>query len=228
MKNRFTVSKIVQYSILLIFSVFCVVMLAFSTLYADERASQLYFPDPDSGFKWLTFESNIAWGSHWDAASIPLGIISILQLCFGIVAILLVVYNFLVKQSQTVNRVVITVGLISMLLYAIEGIVFKFVYCDIMDFDFDYFATAAFVPLIIGVLLTIGYFIAGKCLPNVCLYSKTLAETSTTVCLQNEEKKSTLLTSNAIDDVIKLKSLLDQGILSQEEFDEKKKQLLDL
>ena len=113
MKNKFTISKIAQYSILLVFAIFCIVMLAFSTLYASERASEMYFPDPDNGFKWLSFDSNIAWGSDWDAASIPLGIISILHLCFGIIAFLLVVYIFLVKQSQTVNRVVITFGIIS-------------------------------------------------------------------------------------------------------------------
>ena len=42
------------------------------------------------------------------------------------------------------------------------------------------------------------------------------------------EPKSTAPQSDSIDDIIKLKSMLDSGIITQEEFDAKKKQLLGL
>ena len=42
------------------------------------------------------------------------------------------------------------------------------------------------------------------------------------------EPKSTAPQSNSMDDIIKLKSMLDSGIITQEEFDAKKKQLLGL
>ena len=42
------------------------------------------------------------------------------------------------------------------------------------------------------------------------------------------EAKATVAQTNAMDDIIKLKSMLDSGIITQEEFDAKKKQLLGL
>ena len=42
------------------------------------------------------------------------------------------------------------------------------------------------------------------------------------------EPKPTAPQSNSMDDIIKLKTMLDSGVITQEEFDAKKKQLLGL
>ena len=44
----------------------------------------------------------------------------------------------------------------------------------------------------------------------------------------SNESKATASQGNSMDDIIKLKSMLDSGIITQEEFDAKKKQLLGL
>ena len=44
----------------------------------------------------------------------------------------------------------------------------------------------------------------------------------------SNESKATASQDNSMDDIIKLKSMLDSGIITQEEFDAKKKQLLGL
>ena len=44
----------------------------------------------------------------------------------------------------------------------------------------------------------------------------------------SNESKTSAPQSNSMDDIIKLKSMLDSGIITQEEFDTKKKQLLGL
>ena len=44
----------------------------------------------------------------------------------------------------------------------------------------------------------------------------------------SNESKTTASQGNSMDDIIKLKSMLDSGIITQEEFDAKKKQLLGL
>ena len=119
MKNeKYSVSKIICYSLLFVFAVFCIVMLAFSTMYACKDASELIYPDADNGFVWLTFESNISYGSDWDSFKAPLGIISILQLAFGIFALCATIYNFLCKQKESLNRTIFIAGLSSMFLYA--------------------------------------------------------------------------------------------------------------
>ncbi len=45
---------------------------------------------------------------------------------------------------------------------------------------------------------------------------------------ERQEKSSTVPHSNSLDDIIKLKVMLDSGIITQEEFDAKKKRLLGL
>ena len=230
MKNeKYSVSKIIRYSFLFIFAAFCIIMLTFSTMYASKEASELIYPDADNGFVWLTFKSNISYGSDWNSFKAPLGIISIFQLAFGIVALCTAIYNFLCSQKESLNRTIFIAGLSSMFLYALEGILYKNIYCDIMGYKTGFFATASFIPFIIGAVMVIAYYLCLKFLPQNITLNENNEKTDnianessaiSTIDSSSEIKKLELLT--------KYKELNSQGILSDEEFDAKKKQLLGL
>lgn len=222
MKNKFSISRIAAYSCMLVFAVFCLVMLAFPTLQASSRVAELRYPESDSGFVWLTFDSNISYGNDWEDFAIPLGLISIFQLLIGIAAIFATVLSFLNERFENIKKLVFGLGLGSMFLYAAEGIAYKAVYCDIMNYDSKHFGTAAFVPLIIGVLMVVGHYLCLQLLPGkeIAVVKKTVKVADAASVDNNGENVIALLTS--------YKELLDSGIITQEEFDAKKKQLLGL
>lgn len=228
--EKYSIYKIIRYSFLFIFAAFCIIMLAFSTMYACKEASELIYPDADNGFVWLTFESNISYGSDWDSFKAPLGIISIFQLVFGIVALCASIYNFLSNQKESLNRTIFIVGLSSMFLYALEGILYKNIYCDIMGYKTSFFATVSFIPFIIGAVMVIAYYLCLKLLPqNISLNENTEKETDN---IANESSAISTIDSSSefekLELLAKYKELNSQGVLSDEEFDTKKKQLLGL
>lgn len=222
MSTKFTVKRVASYFILVLFALLCILMLCFSTMYASKDASKFLYPDADNGFVWMSFESNIAYGSDWESFAVLLGTISIFQLIFGIVATVMVIINFCTGKPTRKNKGIIIVGFISMLLYAIEGIVYNKVYCNIMNYKSEYFATVAYIPLVIGLVLVAG----------LSLLEKFIKETQVT-CSDVAISKSVpnIVQSNESDTIKNLaqyKELLDKGIITQEEFDLKKKQLLGL
>ena len=79
--------------------------------------------------------------------------------------------------------------------------------------------------------MAIAYALSAKYLPKV-LSEKVACEEvvseNTAVSASASKPASTPLAENAIENVVKLKELLDQGILTQEEFDAKKKEILGL
>ena len=222
MYTKMSAKRIVSYSILALFALICVLMLCFSTMYASKEVSQTLYPDADNDFVWMSFESNIAYGKDWESFAVLLGVISIFQLIYGIVAVILVVVNFLTHKSAKKNTGIIIVGFVSMLLYAIEGIVYEKVYCDIMDYKSKYFSTAAYIPLIIGIVLVIGFVLIEK------YWVEKQSDTDNVIVTKASRIVSPKDESDIINNLSQYKDLLDNGIISQEEFDAKKKQLLDL
>lgn len=144
------------------------------------------------------------------------------------------IYNFLCNQKEIINRIIFIVGLFSMFSYALEGIIYKNIFCYGMDIETKYFATASFIPFIIGAVMVIAYYLCLKFLPknigvyrnNIGVYRNNEKEAGNTV----NESSTTDLSSEVskIELLTKYKELNSQGILSDEEFDAKKKQLLNL
>ena len=98
-----------------------------------------------------------------------------------------------------------------------------------MGYKTSFFATASFIPFIIGAVMVIAYYLCLKFLPQNINLNENNEKTDniandssaiSTIDSSSEIKKLELLT--------KYKELNSQGILSDEEFDAKKKQLLDL
>ena len=223
---RFTVNRICKYACLFVVATFAILMLCFPTLRACKEASLYLYPDADSGFVWLTFESNISYGSDWDAYKGMLGLISILQLMIGISAIALSIVFFFVAPSKEDRALypILFVSLGSMFLYMLEGIIYKNIYCEIMGYKESYFTTDTYIPFIIGALATVGFFVVSK-----VVRSKKAEEAP-----KKEQQAYTANSQNfvseerGVDLIKKYKELLDAGVITQEEFDAKKKEILHL
>ena len=220
MENKYSLRRVVSYSCLGLFARLCILMLKFSTISVQSELIKMFGVEPDNGFVWMRFESNFLDNSS-DIGTIVLltvGPLSIAQLIIGISVLASVVSNFL-KEKDDVNKKPIVWGFVSMSLYALEGIIIKFV-CnsELPSYVSEYINTSSFIPLIIGVALVIGYNLSLKYLPDAGFSSSGVS--SKTSPALNEVAKMEALS--------KYKGLLDNGIITQEEFDAKKKQLLGL
>ena len=222
--------RLSMYAFLAGFAVLCLIMLAFSTIsLSDEFMDHLdYFKiNPDNGFKWMTFDSNMLYGDQWDTAKVPIALLSIAQLVFGLCAIAIVAYNFVSKKDDANNKIIIG-GLASMTLYALEGIIVRSVYISgVSEKWTKHISTASYIPLIIGAILLAGYFAVLKYMPEDAsteFFPKTITSTASTP----KKMPSKLSENERIESLVKYKNLLEQGIITQEEFDTKKKELLGL
>ena len=88
-------------------------------------------------------------------------------------------------------------------------------------------ASAVYINLISGETKTDGfmYRTAYSSAQNILSVLQIICENNK---LTHETTSNNVSTVNSVDEILKYKGLLDQGIITQEEFDAKKKQLLDL
>ncbi|MBR5191959.1 MAG: SHOCT domain-containing protein [Clostridia bacterium] len=89
-----------------------------------------------------------------------------------------------------------------------------------------FFATSAFIPFIIQVVLLVGYIVVGKFVPNKVL-AQNNANNFQQATNQNSQKPKPVTKSN-LEMLEKLASLKASGAITEEEFNEKKKELLGL
>lgn len=222
MQNKNSTARLVSHACLIAFSLFCVLMLAFAGIYYDGFGSSAV--DSDNGFVWLTFESNLLMFGSWDPYCVIYGILSILQLGFGLCAVALSALSFVNKKYENKHKLIIVGGLISMTLYAAEGIVLKMV--EFGSSYYDDFITVSYVPLIIGVLLVVGYNLSKKYLPGDAEGTEAEAEVAAPAAAQAQ--KSGISAENVPEMLARYKSLLDSGAITEEEYEAKKKELLGL
>ena len=227
MKFSTSPKRLAMYACLVAFAVVCILMLAFSTIYMSDDITQYYKVKPDNGFKWMSFKSNMLGGSTWDVAKVPIAILSIAQLVFGLSAVATVVSNFVSNKDDS-NKKIIIAGLVSLTLYALEGIIVRSVYVDEMKMLDDYILTASYIPLIIGVILLVAYCAVIKYMPEEISAETSSGTIPATVTANVKNAPIALSESEKIESLAKYRNLLEQGVITQEEFDAKKKQLLDL
>ena len=240
MNNKISLSRLVTFGLILVLALFAVLTLTFSAVYIDIDGYNLV--DPDNGFVWMGFDTNFLdltlEKAVYDILKPVLGIISIAQLIFGIAAIGMTVAAFLNPQRENLLRKVKNGTLASMIVYAVEGIVVRALVVERAGGDSDYVKTAAFIPLIIGIVLLVAIHFVPKFLPDTSIarnFVKPAADTATATAatttnnqpapqadasLANEETSMNLLKN--------YKDMLDAGVITQEEYDAKKKQLLNL
>ena len=212
--------RLVSYACLAAFAVLLVLTLLFTTVGFTEGGI-----DSDNGFTWLTFETNFMEGSDtWEYGGVALGIISIAQLIIGLAA-LAIVANAYMKGKAASEVKIFGLGFTSLILYTIEGIAVMLIFGgEVGSYLSDYLTTYAYIPLIIGIVLTVAYTMIQKKMPG----EESAKEAKTATPAAASKATPELTEEERIEALAKYKDLLEKGILTQEEFDAKKNQLLGL
>ena len=141
---------------------------------------------------------------------------SLTILIFSIILIVLSIFNFFIKSNQA-DFIVIIIAL-----FLGDSINRVFSYLGNFDYmqehsQFGYFVyTAVYIPLIIQAVLSCCYCV-------LLFLTKRVSNSNTYI-----RKKKVISTSSYIEDLKQLKELFDAQIITQEEFDAKKKEILDL
>ena len=143
---------------------------------------------------------------------------SIIYLLISLSIIAILVFCFLKKSIDTFFNTAVKTNLISLglsFIYLINGTSVVSKAKETIE-EFGNVSSASYIPFILILVLVIAYIISDK-------YLDKLLDTNTVFSTQKKANSA----SNA-DELIKYKDLLDKGIITQEEFDAKKKQLFDL
>lgn len=177
-----------------------------------------------SGFNLLAFDQNELLEDS-NGFIIFSGILNMFILFSGVCATIMVFIAFLDNSRSMLSQKIIPIALVSSIAYLLEGIIFKILckkeWAEIGLEDYTrYFHTASFIPFIIQSILLMAYNGCKKHLP--CIPIKSRSAVNIDIVQSNEIRnlsdKATLLKQ--------YKDLLDNGVITQEEFDLKKKELL--
>ena len=210
--------KVLYYSKKAIFAVIAIMTLltlCFTLLKLDARIYGYSFKE--NGFNLLDFDSKFT-----DWAGTVYGILSIIELVVAVSVIVLSVINFFTDKFKLGN-IIIACAISVAVAYMVEGIVFKAVYNKyqgdgLLD---DYLSTAAFVPMILQTVFVASYIVVNAIL-KINKSNVGVAKTEVVASLEPEKKNNL----SVLEELKKWKELLDMGVITQDEFDIKKKELL--
>lgn len=175
----------------------------------------------ESGFTFLSFKTDMPYVER-DAGIVPIliGLFSLIQLLVGIAVIALGVLKFFF-ENKIINKAVkilMIVGVSLSAWYMLEGIAFS----SVLD-NFGAWrktSSSAFLSFILCALTFAGYIVFDK------LYKIDGETTLVAVKEKGASVKSQKSQMSAIQLLKEYKDLLDSGVITQEEFDQKKKELL--
>ena len=214
MPQNLTLKKGLMAGIAALMALFSFLMLFFA-IYATD-----YGIYSDTGFTWLSMGSDLIKIQPYTSIAF---LLSFAELLCSFAMIALVCYAFF-KGKEHLYKIVFIVSLISMALYMITG----FVTPSIFDATYgekisSVLTTYAYWPFIIGIILTVAYAVIVKKMPDT---ASTASVSGSTSAQAAKKIFAPVSESENIDNITKYKALLDQGIITQEEFDAKKKDLL--
>ena len=171
----------------------------------------------ESGFNLLAFDSDIV-GTFWEDDYVAIiSIWPLLTLIIGVISFAFAFVTLFISNVSVANKmqkVFSILCVIAITLTMIDGIVFS----TVLGIEWSYsFSTFSYIPLIIGVLVYLAYLIV----PSIVCKNEVVIEGKTTKAVGSVKSQS-----SSIKLLKEYKELLDAGIISQEEFEEKKKTLL--
>lgn len=182
------------------------------------------------------------------------GVVNLFILLCGIAALVISVISFIryLKNNGkfALPIIVIVIAACTSVFYMIEGLVSLSILRSMSVYDIPLLHTASFVPLIVQVVLITAYILCLKLIPekgqqidivNTGVISETLNSEAPKTSGENETlnkkarktsgksetvNREVINMENQIYFLKQYKELLDSGVITQEEYDEKKKELL--
>lgn len=175
----------------------------------------------ECGFTFLSFGTNMPYVEQ-DAGIVPIliGLFSLIQLLVGIAVMSLGALKFFFehKAINKAVKILMIVGVSLSAWYMLEGIAFSSVLANFGKWIST--STSAYLAFILCALAFAGYIV----------FNKIFKVDGEAVAVAVKEKgaivKSQKKQMSSIQLLKEYKDLLDAGIITQEEFDEKKKELL--
>ena len=218
---KLNIKKIILLSICAAMALMVVLGLLFNVIQLSNKGE---VADHDNGFTLLSFNSDFILVSAYNWGAIVCGVIDLLILLSGIVALILAAYSFVkINKESRFSLAIIIIAMVTSFLYMIEGIVFvsicKETYTTLLT---KYLHTVSFVPFILQTVLLATYIACNKlikCADDVTQPHQNATRTSP---VSSDIHQA----SNKIELLKQYKELLDNGVITQEEFDAKKKEWL--
>lgn len=207
----------------------------------------------ENGFDVFDFKSTFLEGSNREWAVYVAGAISIISCIVGVVTLVLGGLSALFKKFEGAAKKMMIVSLICTLLYMVAGIIYNLQVKAIGGDGSDYvtYTTSAFLPFIFAVIFTVAYFVCAKLVPDIYIYGvrnqadeAALAQKAAAKQAREEIAAASAAPYTApaqpaqpaadapmsderrVELLAKYSQLLKDGAITQEEFDEKKKELL--
>ncbi len=240
------VGKLIKRIIVLVMASFTFLMLAFKLCKVGYNDSYLYNYGRvyyDSGFSIMSFNSTIiAKGYDYEWAIYLLGLTSISLFLVSFVVIAGAIFNLIFRNKMNLDVLFIIVSMVLTGFYMIMGIIY-FIIAKI-EYSSDYYnvGTAAFWPFLLEIFLLIGYIVIAnvfkaentttpqqsssylvKSSQSYQSASKPIAQPAKPAAAPKKE-----LSTENLNLLKQLADLKEQNIISEEEFNTKKKELLGL
>ncbi len=212
MKN-FTVKRVVENCLIIFIALMALLCLAFPLCYVSYKHINIRAPLSETGFQLLDFTSKIIQGQDYNWLIIFMGIFNWIELIVTIILITISIVSLFMENSKRkkIQLIIFLIVLCFSILYLIESSIF----INNVDVDHDDYSvtTLAWVSLLIIGILIVAYWIVRKFLPDKEIEFKTELE------VELEMKKVELL--------VKLNELYSADLLTKEEFEFKKKKILE-
>lgn len=176
----------------------------------------------DSGFNLLDFSSNVGIDSEVEYL---FGALAIVQLILSCITVVISVLAIFFLDYKTAKRIFLGFGIccyIMIFVYAVEGIAYS------LGNNFSDFVNGEWVEIRYTTFSYVG-FIIGTVLFTALLCCHILIPADTKAADGTDETAIKINRANAAGGALKLyKELMDDGAITQEEFDKKKEELLNL
>lgn len=218
--------KLIYCGLSIVAALFTIIALSYPLIVNTGYGNFSFVTTSENGFDLLRFYSDIFL---WDWAITLVGILCLFQLLVSIAIILLNVFSFFKCSENNVKKISlcsIIICFILNIMYMIEGIIIAATFGN----SYAYY-TLTYIAFIVNFGFTSGYYIFYYYDKKIFVSSdsviKVFPQVSNTYNSFEVIKNSETEKEN-IELLIKYKELLDKGIITQDEFNEKKKEFLDL
>ena len=231
--NDLTIRSLVQKIINCLSALFALIMLTFNIVETVIDYTKSYyftrdFKQPENGFAFMDFASEYILYEEYEWATLLIGCLCIIFLLVSLALIAITILKLIDKKAPS-NIIFTIVPLVMSVLYMLIGNAFVAISSKSWSGYIMY--TGVNTPFFIHVVLLVAFIIVGKYAPEKIISKNTSTkaiETTQPYISQQPIENTKETKVSDIEMLEKLANLKNQGLLTDEEFETKKKQLLGL